>query len=46
MLMRDPVEAAQIAVELDRLNRERMAIEVATVAEAEAEALASMGSMM
>ena len=43
MLMRDPVEAAQIAVELDRLNRERMAIEVATVAEAEAEALASMG---
>ncbi|TXM78814.1 single-stranded-DNA-specific exonuclease RecJ, partial [Methylobacterium sp. WL122] len=33
----DPAEAARIAVELDRLNRERQAIEAQAVAEAEAE---------
>lgn len=33
---RDPVEAARIAVDLDRLNRERQAIEAQAVAEAEA----------
>ena len=39
----DPVEAARIAAELDRLNRERQAIEQATLAEAEAEAMAALG---
>jgi single-stranded-DNA-specific exonuclease len=39
----DPVEAGQIAAELDRLNRERQAIEQATVAQAEAEAMAALG---
>jgi single-stranded-DNA-specific exonuclease len=39
----DPVEAARIAAELDRLNRERQAIEQATLAEAEAEAQAALG---
>jgi single-stranded-DNA-specific exonuclease len=39
----DPTEAAKIAAELDRLNRERQAIEVATVAQAEAEAMAALG---
>jgi single-stranded-DNA-specific exonuclease len=39
----DPVEAARIAAELDRLNRERQAIEQATVAQAEAEAMAALG---
>ncbi len=34
---RDPAEAARIAVDLDRLNRERQAIEAQAVAEAEAE---------
>lgn len=34
---RDPTEAARIAVDLDRLNRERQAIEAQAVAEAEAE---------
>ncbi|MCJ2012962.1 single-stranded-DNA-specific exonuclease RecJ [Methylobacterium sp. J-076] len=34
---RDPVEAARIAADLDRLNRERQAIEAQAVAEAEAE---------
>ena len=34
----DPIEAARIAAELDRLNRERQAIELATLAQAEAEA--------
>ena len=43
LLVEDPAEAGRIAAELDRLNRERQAIEVATVAEAEAEALASLG---
>jgi single-stranded-DNA-specific exonuclease len=40
----DPVEAAKIAAELDRLNRERQTIEVATLAQAEAEAMAALGS--
>jgi single-stranded-DNA-specific exonuclease len=39
----DPVEAARIAAELDRLNSERRVIEQQTLAEAEAEALAAMG---
>ena len=39
----DPVEAAQIAAELDRLNRERQVMEIAMLAEAEAEALAALG---
>lgn len=39
----DDVEARRIAAELDRLNGERQAIELATVAEAEAEALAASG---
>jgi single-stranded-DNA-specific exonuclease len=43
LLVEDVAEAARIATELDRLNRERQAIEFATVAEAEAEALASLG---
>jgi hypothetical protein len=33
-----------LAAELDRLNRERQAIEVATVAQAEAEAMAALGA--
>jgi single-stranded-DNA-specific exonuclease len=40
----DPTEAMQIASQLDRLNRERQVIEQAQVAEAEAEALASLGA--
>lgn len=43
LLEEDPSEAARIAVELDRLNRERQQIELATVAQAEAEALAALG---
>lgn len=43
LLEEDPSEAARIAGELDRLNTERRQIEVATVAQAEAEAMASMG---
>src|SRR4029077_10811824 len=39
----DPIEAARIAPELDRLNRERQAIEMETVAQAEAEAMAALG---
>jgi single-stranded-DNA-specific exonuclease len=39
----DPIEAGRIAAELDRLNRERQAIEMETVAQAEAEALAALG---
>src|SRR5271155_2826718 len=39
----DPIEAAKIAAELDRLNRERQVIEQETVAQAEAEALAALG---
>jgi len=43
LLERDPSEAGRIAAELDRLNRERQQIEQATVAQAEAEALAALG---
>ncbi|HVG51320.1 MAG TPA: single-stranded-DNA-specific exonuclease RecJ [Xanthobacteraceae bacterium] len=39
----DPSEAAQLAGELDHLNRERQAIEQATLAQAEAEAMAALG---
>jgi single-stranded-DNA-specific exonuclease len=43
LLEGDPVEAARIAAELDRLNTERRVIEQAAEAQAEAEALASLG---
>ncbi len=43
LLQADPSEAERLAAELDRLNRERQAIEVATVAQAEAEAMAALG---
>jgi single-stranded-DNA-specific exonuclease len=43
LLADDPIEAARIAAELDRLNTERRVIEVATVAQAEAEAMAALG---
>ena len=43
LLEEDISEAARIAGELDRLNGERRQIEVATVAQAEAEALAALG---
>ncbi|WP_373875324.1 single-stranded-DNA-specific exonuclease RecJ [Methylobacterium trifolii] len=39
----DPAEAARIATELDRLNRERQAIEALAVAEAEAETDRALG---
>src|SRR5207247_4611458 len=45
LLMHDDAsEGARIAGELDRLNRERQAIELATVAQAEAEATAALGA--
>jgi single-stranded-DNA-specific exonuclease len=40
---RDDMQAREIAAELDRLNRARQQIEIATLAEAEAEALLSLG---
>jgi single-stranded-DNA-specific exonuclease len=43
LLEDDPIEAAKIAAELDRLNRERQAIEMDTLAKAEAEAMAALG---
>jgi len=43
LLEEDPSEAARIATELDRLNRDRQQIELATVAQAEAEAMAALG---
>jgi single-stranded-DNA-specific exonuclease len=43
LLESDPAEAARIAAELDRLNGERRQIEIATVAQAEAEAMAALG---
>ncbi len=43
LLEDDPIEAAKIAAELDRLNQERQAIEQATLAQAEAEAGAALG---
>jgi single-stranded-DNA-specific exonuclease len=39
----DPSECARLAAELDRLNRERQAVEAETVAQAEAEAMAALG---
>jgi single-stranded-DNA-specific exonuclease len=43
LLEQDATEAARIAAELDRLNRERQAMERHMLVEAEAEALASLG---
>jgi single-stranded-DNA-specific exonuclease len=43
LLHADPIEAARIAAELDRLNRERQAIEAAMLAQAEGEAMAALG---
>jgi single-stranded-DNA-specific exonuclease len=43
LIENDPIEAAKMAGELDRLNRERQAIEQDTLAQAEAEALAALG---
>ena len=43
MMTNDELEARDIAAELDRLNRARQRIEIAALAEAEAEALLSLG---
>jgi single-stranded-DNA-specific exonuclease len=43
LIENDEVECARIAAELDRLNRERQVIEQATLAQAEAEAMAALG---
>ncbi len=43
LIENDPVAAAKIAAELDRLNRERQMIEQDTLAQAEAEAMAALG---
>jgi single-stranded-DNA-specific exonuclease len=43
LLEDDPLGAAKIAAELDRLNRERQTIELETLAQAEAEAMAALG---
>src|SRR6188508_853104 len=43
LLENDPAEAGAMAAELDRLNRERQTIEQATLAQAEAEAMAALG---
>jgi single-stranded-DNA-specific exonuclease len=43
LLEDNPSECARLASELDRLNRERQTIELATLAQAEAEALAAVG---
>src|SRR5215471_4669226 len=43
LMTEDPVEAATMAAELDRLNRDRQAIELATLAQAEGEAMAALG---
>src|SRR5499425_1927179 len=44
LMQDDPSECARLAGELDRLNRERQAIESATLAQAEAEAMAALGA--
>ena len=44
LLETEPSEAAAMAAELDRLNRERQVIEQQTLAEAEAEAMAALGT--
>jgi len=43
LMCADPTDAAALAAELDHLNRERQAIELAAVSEAEAEAMAALG---
>ncbi len=43
LIEEDPIAAARMAGELDRLNRERQVIEMQTVAQAEAEAIAALG---
>src|SRR4051794_6014897 len=43
LLQEDSIEGARLAAELDRLNRERQTIEMATLAHAEAEAMAALG---
>jgi single-stranded-DNA-specific exonuclease len=43
MLEEDSIEAGRIAGELDRLNSERRQIEIAALAQAEAEAMAALG---
>jgi single-stranded-DNA-specific exonuclease len=43
LMENDPIEGARLAAELDRLNGERQVIERATLAEAEAEAMAALG---
>jgi single-stranded-DNA-specific exonuclease len=43
LLCADSTAAAALAAQLDRLNRERQVIELAAVAEAEAEAMAALG---
>jgi single-stranded-DNA-specific exonuclease len=43
LLSADPIEAGRLAVELDRLNRERQVLEASMVAQAEAEATAALG---
>lgn len=43
LLEEDPTEAARVAAELDRLNRERQTMEQQMLVEAEAEALAALG---
>jgi len=43
LLSADPVEAGRLAAELDRLNRERQALEASMLAQAEAEATAALG---
>ncbi len=43
LIENDPIEAARITAELDRLNRERQAIEQETLAQADAEAMAALG---
>ncbi len=44
LLCTDPTAAAALAAQLDRLNRERQAIELAAVAEAEAESMTALGT--
>jgi len=43
LMQDDSIEAARIAAELDRLNRERQALEQTMLIQAEAEAMASLG---
>jgi single-stranded-DNA-specific exonuclease len=45
LLTDDPAQAGRLAAELDRLNRERQAIEVVAVAEAEAQAMMALERM-